>query len=132
MGHMKPVSPKALQAFQRWGKEGGKKRAQRLSASKRRTISRHAACVRWNREPENDVLLPSVRLNEALWDDPVYLEEVLSHGTLREWRELHRRIDDRPFGPEALALEKVLNATHAYGTTFLWKGMLKRRQGIFS
>lgn len=129
---MKYVPSKALQAFQQWGKEGGTKRARNLSVSKRRMISRHAARIRWNRATTSDEALPSVRLDKSLWDNPVYLEEVLSYGTLREWRELYRRIADHPFGPEAHALGKVLSATHTYGTTPLWTWMLKQRQGTFS
>ena len=118
--------------FKRWGKKGGKKRAQKLSASKRRAISKHAAQMRWNRQGKNKTLMSSVRLKEAFWEDPVYLEEVLSYGGLNEWKELRRMVADRPFGAEAAALEKVLDATEIYGTTFLWKGILKSLQGIFS
>ena len=75
--------------------------------------------------------MPSVRLEKPLWKDPVYLEEVLSHGSLNDWRELRRKIADRPFGPEANALEKVLKATNIYGMTSLWKGILGHLRGDF-
>jgi len=73
--------------------------------------------------------MPSVRLERASWDNPVYLEEVLSYGALREWKELRRKIADHPFGAEARALEKVLAATDIYGVTSLWKGILGYLQG---
>ena len=75
--------------------------------------------------------MPSVRLEKPLWKDPVYLEEVLSHGSLNDWRELRRKIADRPFGMEADALEKVLNGMDIYGATFLWKGILGYLRGYF-
>lgn len=129
---MKPVSQKALRVFQNWGKTGGKKRAKNLSASKRRAISRHAAQARWGRKKENETSMPSVRLEEFLWESPVYLEEVLSYGGLRDWKELRRRVADRPFGPEAASLEKVLNATKIYGAAPLWKAILGQLQGRHS
>lgn len=75
--------------------------------------------------------MSSVRLRGALWGNPVYLEEVLSHGSLRDWKELRRRIADHPFGAEAGALEKVLNAISIYGTISLWKGILGNLRGNF-
>lgn len=125
---MKPVSKKA---FKEWGKVGGQKRAKNLSFSKRQAISRHAAHVRWGRQ-EEETTLPSVRLKKALWEEPVYVEEILSYGNLRDWKELRRRIADRPFGSEAAALEKVLNAANIYGTVALWKGILGHLRGNFS
>lgn len=129
---MKPVSKKTLKAFQEWGKGGGKKRAKNLSFSRRRAIARHAAQVRWGLQDRGETPMPSVRLKETLWEDPVYLEEVLSHGNLRDWKELRRRIADRPFGAEAIALENVLNATHVYGIVPLWRGILNHFRGNFS
>lgn len=75
--------------------------------------------------------MSSVRLRRPLWENPVYLEEVLLFGGLKEWRELHRIIGNRPFGAEAGALEKVLEATSIYGASVLWKGILKNFQGDF-
>lgn len=129
---MKPISKKALQAFKRWGEAGGAKRAQNLSSSKRRAISRHAAKMRWGGTKTNEPFLPSVRLKESLWRDPVYLEEVLSHGSLRDWKELRRMIADHPFGTEAAALEKVLLGANIYGTVPLWRGILGQLRGTFS
>lgn len=129
---MDRVSKKALETFKRWGEKGGRKRAKNLSPSKRRAISKHAAQMRWGFRQGDKAYMPSVRLKEPLWEDPVYLEEVLSYGGLGEWRKLRRLIADRPFGPEAAALEKVLGGTMIYGTTFLWKGILKYLQGGFS
>jgi hypothetical protein len=118
---MGTISKKAAEAFRQWGRNGGKKRAQRLSVSRRKAISVHAARKRWGRA--------SVRLERPLWDDPVYLEEILSFGGLSEWKELHRIIADRPFGAEADALKRVLDGTHVYGATPLWKGVLRHLQG---
>lgn len=129
---MRPVSKKALKAFQEWGKGGGKKRAKNLSFARRRAIARHAAQMRWNQQGEGKTSMPSVRLKEVLWEDPVYLEEVLSYGSLNEWKGLRRMIADRPFGSEAAALEKVLDANEIYGTTSLWKGILRHLQGNLS
>ncbi|MBI5298733.1 MAG: hypothetical protein HY877_00320 [Deltaproteobacteria bacterium] len=129
---MKPASKKALQAFKQWGEAGGKKRAKNLSSSKRQSISRHAAEVRWGLQKTGETSMPSVRLKESLWEDAVYLEEVLSHGGLEDWKELRRKIADRPFGAEAVALEKVLNAMDIYGATSLWKGILGHLRGSFS
>lgn len=44
------LSPKAREQFKRFGSEGGKKRAARLTASERKAISRKAAIKRWVRE----------------------------------------------------------------------------------
>ncbi|MDO8461721.1 MAG: hypothetical protein Q7S98_02555 [Deltaproteobacteria bacterium] len=128
---MKPVSKKIMQAFKEWGEAGGKKRAKNLSSSARQAISRHAAEIRWGLQKAPESPMSSVRLNEAVWENPVYLEEILSYGSLRDWKELRRRIADRPFGAEADALEKVLQATNIYGTTSLWKAILGRFQGGF-
>ena len=128
---MSKVSTKTLQAFKNWGKEGGKKRAKNLSSSARRAISKHAAQARWGLPKSNETSMPSVRLNESRWEDPVYLEEILSHGKLEDWKALRCKIADRPFGAEANALEKVLNATHIYGAISLWKGILSHLRGNF-
>lgn len=128
---MKKVSRQALQAFKKWGKKGGRTRARNLSLAKRRAISRHAAQMRWGRQAE-ETAMPSVRLEGAIWDNPVYLEEILSYGSLRDWRELRERIADRPFGSEAAALEKVLGAADIYGAVALWKRVLGHLRGDFS
>jgi hypothetical protein len=71
----------------------------------------------------------SIRLNEARWDDPVFLEEVLSLGSLELWKKLYRRLADRPFGKTKEALIRVIDSTHIYGATFLWKGIINTLQG---
>ena len=121
---MNPVSKTTMLAFKQWGKMGGKRRAKNLSPLARQSISRYAALARWRSRKISIVSMSSVRLRESLWTDPVYLEEILSDGTLRDWKELRRKISDRPFGPEAIALERVLYATAIYGTTSLWKQIL--------
>ena len=126
---MKIISKRALDTFKAWGKRGGKKRAQNLSSSRRRSISKHAACVRWASRKETETSMSSVRLKKALWEEPVYIEEILTFGGVGEWRELHRIVKDRPFGVEAIALGKVIHETNIYGTTVLWRGILKYLQG---
>lgn len=88
--------------------------------------------MRWGGAKTNQPSMPSVRLKESLWKYPVYLEEVLSHGRLRDWKDLRRMIADRPFGAEAIALEKVLYSVDIYGTVSLWKGILGHLRGTFS
>ena len=129
---MKIIPKRALQAFRHWGREGGIKRAGRLSAETRQMISRRAAQMRWNKEEGHQPSLFSVRLEEPHWGDPVYLEEVLSYGGVNEWRRLRRIIADRPFGLAAIAVEKVLSATPIYGVTPLWKRILQGLRGNFS
>ena len=77
---MKSVSKQALKAFKEWGRKGGQKRAWKLSASKRQSISRHAAQMRWGWKEEERNPMSSVRLRRPLWENPVYLEEVLLFG----------------------------------------------------
>lgn len=124
---MAPVLGKALGVFKRWGQKGGEKRAKGLPASRRQAIARHAAQVRWRGEGGD--IMQSVRLNEPLWGDPVYLEEILLYGGLKEWKEIRRMLADHPFGACAVSLQKVLRATHIYGTTSLWNGILRNLQG---
>ncbi|OGQ23249.1 MAG: hypothetical protein A3I05_04000 [Deltaproteobacteria bacterium RIFCSPLOWO2_02_FULL_44_10] len=129
---MKAGLKKNLASFQKWGAKGGKKRAQTLSSSQRQHIARQAALKRWQTQGKRDISLPSVRLDEGRFSDPVYVEEVLLYGNVNAWKELRRLIADRPFGVESVALKKVLERTHIYGVTPLWKRMLKQLQGDFS
>ena len=110
--------------FERAGRLGGKKRAQRLSSSQRSLIAAQAARARWGKTLFSDPTLPSTRLSHIQWSDPVYLEEVLSEGSLEAWRELYVQLADHPFGLVAQALQKVLAANLMYGITPLWKGLL--------
>lgn len=110
--------------FEHAGHLGGKKRAQRLSAARRAFIASQAARARWGKSPARAPLQPSTRLSQIQWNDPVYLEEVLSEGSLEAWGELYRELADHPFGPVADALKQVLNAGAMYGITPLWKGLL--------
>lgn len=75
--------------------------------------------------------MTSVRLQEADWQDPVYLQEVLAEGTLADWRMLHHLITEYPFGATATALERVLAAGHIYGVTNLWTALLRGVQGNY-
>ena len=122
----KVFSPTKL-TFQKWGKQGGKIRARQLSAERRRAIAVQGAQARWGKEAT--LLPPSIRLSKLEWNNPVYLEEILSEGSLEAWRELYRQLYDQPFGPTALALKKVLVSTKIYGITSLWKGLLKQVRG---
>ena len=73
--------------------------------------------------------MPSVRLNNPAWKDPVYLEEILADGGLAEWRQLYRRVADHPFGETAQALEKVAGAVAIYGASRLWMSLLNHLRG---
>ncbi len=124
---MKSLSKQTRQLFKEAGRQGGRRRARGLSAVRRRDIASAAARVRWQKASPGgaSALLASVRLRETRWSDPVYLEEVLSFGTLADWRVLYRYLHDRPFGPEARALEKVCQCTSIYGATPIWKDTLR-------
>lgn len=73
--------------------------------------------------------MTSVRLATANWEDPVYLAEVLTEGTLSDWRTLYHRAAEHPFGATSQALTKVLHAEIIYGVTPLWHGILRMIQG---
>lgn len=124
---MAPISKNARQAFADWGKKGGRARARNVTPAKRAAIAALAARSRWGRakEPAPE----SIRLQSVRWDDPVWLEEVLSEGSTQNWKLLYHRIADHPFGETAAALAKVLGSVQIYGITPLWKGLLKRAQG---
>jgi hypothetical protein len=136
---MAPISKQAQKAFRQWGQRGGKRRAQRLSATKRQAIARMAAQQRWQRPiPDGGTgqhseaerpRMTSVRLDQPRWDDPVYLVEILEDGTLLDWRELRRIVAEHPFGSVAMALGRVLEASEIYGTKVLWTKILCILQG---
>lgn len=126
---MKPLSPQTRRAFAQWGARGGQARARRLAAPQRRTIAAQAARARWQTAPPSTGDRASIRLNAPYWDDPVYIEELLSEGTLHDWRALYQRIMDHPFGRTATALTQVLAANTLYGVTPLWRGLLAGAQG---
>ena len=125
---MKPLSKRALAAFTEWGRLGGKHRRRALPPGLRRAIASRAARARWGTK-EAPPSLQSVRLENPAWDDPVFLEEVLTEGDLSDWRELYRQIFDRPFGETAQALERVVASVTIYGAAPLWRGLLKNLQG---
>jgi hypothetical protein len=112
--------------FQKWGQEGGEKRARLLPASRKKAIASKAARARWKTKSP---FLKSVRLEQPRFDDPVYLEEILENARLREWKHLYHEVSEYPFGPTADALLKVLTAINIYGVTNLWKSILKNLQG---
>lgn len=99
-----------------------------LGASQRHAIAAQAARARWGKG-RSDFLPASVRLNSPSWDDPVYLEEVISDGGLSEWRELYHRISEHPFGETAHALGRVVRSVEIYGSTNLWRALLRNLQG---
>ena len=115
--------------FEACGRRGGLQRARRLSSLERSAIAARAANARWGKWSSHSKPLASVRLNQPRWNDPTYIEELLSDGSLADWREIYLRISDKPFGPTATALERVLSSTEIYGVTALWKGILKMIQG---
>lgn len=128
---MKRWPKKSLRFFEECGRRGGQTRARRLNRLKRSFIAKQAAQSRWQRFRPAPQPFYSVRLQNPAWDDPVFLEEVVSEGGLLEWRELYQHLADRPFGPTAQAVERVLASTQIYGATPLWKGLLMGLQGGF-
>ncbi len=128
---MNELHPKNLHFFRECGRRGGLKRAKDLSASLRRSIASKAARARWKTRHFSAFSISSVRLKTPRINDPVFLEELLSEGSLEEWRYLYQEILNRPFGSTANALEKVLSFTALYGVTSLWKGILRTVQGSF-
>lgn len=126
---MSSLSKNHLRFFEECGRRGGKKRAARLSPMKRSAIAARAAQARWKKNLEGSPLMASVRFDHPRLDAPAYVEEVLSEGSLEDWRQIYRKIADQPFGSTAKALERVLSSAHSYGTTPLWKGILRNVQG---
>ena len=127
---MQRLSEPARRLFVQYGQRGGRTRARRLGPSRRSAIAARAARARWQKQSQNPSMI-SVRLAAADWADPVYLAEILSEGTLSDWRVLYRRAADRPFGTTSQALTKVLHAESIYGVTPLWRGILRRIQGNY-
>lgn len=117
--------------FQECGRRGGEKRAQRLSSQERSSIAIKAASTRWGHQPPPTRQMASFRLSQPSWDDPLYIEEILSKGSFSDWKQIYQRISDKPFGPTATALSKVLEATQIYGITPLWRGILLNLRGSF-
>ncbi|MBI1870824.1 MAG: hypothetical protein HYS07_06500 [Chlamydiae bacterium] len=115
---MPRLSKSTRSIFREWGREGGEKRARLLSRERRSRIAAKAAQKRWGSY--------SIRLKSAYWNDPVYLEEILSEGTLQTWRKLYHRLKKKPMGPTALSLEKVLASVKLYGVISLWREILKK------
>ena len=126
---MPKVSKKVRDFFVRWGHSGGKKRAKNLSQQERSHIASHAACIRWASIKKTKKEHTSIRLKEAKLDDPVFLEEILSEGSLDSWKELYRELSDHPFGSIAEALQSVINYTHIDGVTHLWTRVLETLRG---
>lgn len=126
---MRRVPSNVQHLFAKWGKRGGATRARRLSPTQRRAIAVHAARSRWHTTGTPPLPFRSTRLTENDWTNPVFLEEVLTDGSIADWQELYHRLADRPFDVTARALETVLHATDIYGVTPLWKGILRQLQG---
>lgn len=71
----------------------------------------------------------SIRLEKPQMTDPVFVEEILSDGSVQQWQLLYHEIFNFPFGKTVEALEKVLAGPHLYGITPLWRGILGSVQG---
>lgn len=125
---MKSLSGATKKMFENWGRAGGEKRKKNLSPGRRAFIATQAAHARWGRG-ELSFSMPSVRLDQARWEDPVYLEEILEEGELEDWRVLYRHVAEHPFGEIAGALEKVVRSVEIYGATNLWRGLLNNLRG---
>lgn len=127
------TSPKSHRRFfEECGRRGGLKRANHLSPEKRSAIASRAAHARWKSDANHSQLMSSVRFDHPRLDDPAYLEEVLSEGSLKDWSQIYQKIADQPFGATAQTLEKVLSSTYSYGATPLWRGILHTARGSFS
>lgn len=125
---MKKTVSKSLAYFRDCGKRGGLKRARRLSRTERSLIASQAARKRWGHK-NNFNGKHSIRLDDAKMDDPVYMEEILSEGSLEQWQNLYCEINNYPFGETAEALAQVLTGPQLYGITPLWKGVLASLRG---
>lgn len=125
---MKSLSGATKKLFENWGKAGGIKRKKNLSPGRRALIATHAANARWGKR-EPFFSMPSVRLDQACWEDPVYLEEILEEGGLEDWRRLYHHVANHPFGEIAGALEKVVCSVEVYGVTNLWRTLLNNLRG---
>ena len=126
MGH---AFQKEKRFFELCGRRGGLKRARSLSAPERAAIAATAARARWKKRGDTASALASVRLEKPQLGDPVFLEELITEGSLDQWRQIYREVADRPYGATALALERVLLSTDGYGVTPLWRGILKTIRG---
>ncbi len=60
--------------------------------------------------------------------DTAVVADILERGTLADWRELAREVRKDPRGPYARAVRRVVEGTHFYGTTILWRDYLDRCQ----
>ncbi len=130
---MKKISQNTRKLFERWGKRGGEARSKKLSSHERSVIASKAARSRWKNDQRTSTpALPSIRLENADINDPVYLEELFSEGTLADWKDIYRIVSDRPFGETASAVEKVCSSVRIYGITKLWQGILRTVRGGIS
>lgn len=131
---MKPHGGSTPLFFKQCGRRGGRARARRLTSSRRSAIAAQAASARWQNlhvtAKQSSCPVPSVRLRGSSWDDPAYLQEILSEGSLEDWGQLYESLADRPFGGIAEALKQVLVSEEIYGVTPLWKGILQGVQGV--
>ena len=128
MGHL---SKQAKAYFTACGKKGGDQRKNRLSSAQRSYIASNAARSRWSKNVKKQVLMPSIRLERPDWSNPVYLEEILAEGGMREWQTLYYLISERPFGDIANVLESVVASTYIYGATHLWRSLLMGLRGVY-
>lgn len=126
---VKSQAPKRSHFFKACGQKGGKARARHLSAARRSAIAARAAHVRWKKPVEGTSLMPSIRIENPALDNPAYVEEILCEGSLEDWKAIYHCIIDRPFGPEAQALEQAIASTSAYGVIPLWRGLLQTVRG---
>ncbi|OGQ33604.1 MAG: hypothetical protein A3F16_01585 [Deltaproteobacteria bacterium RIFCSPHIGHO2_12_FULL_43_9] len=124
------LTRQAREYFRACGTRGGNERRKRLSAAQRTHIAKLAARSRWATKTAESMLLQSIRLESPTWSDPVYIEEILSDGGMKEWTTLYHLICEHPFGEIADALEHVVLSTHIYGATNLWKAILAGLRGI--
>lgn len=127
---MRQLTRQAREYFKLCGKNGGNKRKKRLSAARRAEIAKLAAQSRWSDRGKVNKESGSIRLASPEWSEPVYIEEILSEGGIKEWAILYNLISEHPFGKIAKSLERVVSSTHIYGATNLWRSLLVGLRGM--
>ncbi len=67
---------------------------------------------------EHRNVVPELSPNTAV------VADILDRGTVSDWRRLAREVRNQPEGPYARAVRRVVEGTHFFGTTILWKDFL--------
>jgi len=65
-------------------------------------------------------------IREGFEESIVAVEDILTRGSVDDWRELASRVREDPKGASAQALRAVVENVYMYGTTVIWRNFLKR------